>query len=174
MRKIFFCILLSVLWGCNKPPTKLKKLLAKYPELLQKDTIIKYDTIKVDRVKIETIILKKIDTVEVLKVVGPIKDSIERIVVTKNIYKYLEKLRKVDTLITVKDVSLWVYTDSLGQLKVEVIREARNEITGTQVINNGYITDLIKPPKLELFKYTMKTLFFICLGLIIIYFYGKK
>ncbi len=172
---LFFVFLLSFLYGCHKPPTKLKKLLSKYPELLKRDTIVRYDTIKVESVKIETVILKKTDTVEVLQLVSPIKDSLERTIVIKNIYQYLEKLRKIDTIITVKDVSLWVHTDSLGELRVGVIREARNEIRGTKTIHNGYIVEPKKPPNwVEIIKYAIKTLFFICLGLVIIYFYGKR
>ncbi len=157
MKKIFFCILLSVLWGCNKPPTKLKKLLAKYPELLKQDTIVKYDTITIDRVEIQTVILPKTDTIEIQKLVVPIRDSLQRIIVTKNIYKYLERLRKIDTAITVQDLNVSIYTDSLGNLKVFATRNAREEIKGTQVVMSGYVIENKTPPwyKSPILKYLL-------------------
>lgn len=145
MKKIFFCILLSVLWGCNKPPTKLKKLLVKYPALLKQDTIIKYDTITIERVEIQTVILPKTDTIEIEKLMLPIRDSLHRIIVTKNLYKYLERLRKIDTAITVQDLNVSIYTDSLGNLKVFATRNAREEIKGTQVVRSGYVIENKKP-----------------------------
>ena len=171
MKKIFFCILLSVLWGCNKPPTKLKKLLAKYPELLKQDTIIRYDTIRIDQVEIQTVILPKTDTVEIEKLVVPIKDSLQRIIVTRNIYKYLEKLRKIDTAITVQDLNISVYTDSLGNLKVFATRNAREEIKGTQVVRSGYVIENKKPPWYNnpAFKYLLISLIIIIIILWILW-----
>jgi hypothetical protein len=133
-------------------------LLEKYPGLLKQDTIRHFDTIKIERVKIETVILPKTDTIEIERIISPVSDSIQRIIVTRNIFRYLEKLRKIDTVITEKDISLWVHTDSLGRLMVSVIREARNEVKEATFIRSGYKIQEKEPPWKTLLKIALPVL----------------
>jgi hypothetical protein len=66
MYKIALFLIISLLISCS-PQKRLNRLLKKYPELVQTDTIWKTDTVIVEAVKIDTTFKFKHDTITIVE-----------------------------------------------------------------------------------------------------------
>lgn len=119
MRNIILSIFVlgGLLSSCRKPPQKIEI-----------ETITTIDSTRIPRVDIQIPILYPPDSTDIEKIIAPIKDTVTKKIIAKNIRSYLHRAVPHDTTIKVDDVELSLYKDNRGVFHAKASRAARVDV----------------------------------------------